>query len=133
LVRFDLCFGDWEEFQKYGQLEPGVPKFVPIPGWEFVVQFGAPSTGPADAPKLWAIRITKGVETLTAEGRIQGMVATLRKTILRGGEFRFGPAPEHVQSFFMALADLELLERMTEQVLEIPSWQELLALLPEDL
>jgi hypothetical protein len=59
IVRFDLCFGDWEEFQTRGLVEPGVPGSVLIPGEEFVIEFGAPATELAGAPQLWAIRITK--------------------------------------------------------------------------
>lgn len=57
----------------------------------------------------------------------EGRVAALRKTILRQGRIRFGPPDEIVQTAVNGITDGDRLERMTEQLLLVSTWQQLLA------
>jgi hypothetical protein len=79
-----------------------------------------------------AERLFKGVHTMKesstyqailAEGRIEAM----KKTLLRQGRQRFRrSASEPVQAAIQAITDEGRLERMTEHLLTVSSWQELL-------
>jgi predicted transposase YdaD len=63
-----------------------------------------------------------------AEGRVEGRAEEARKILLKQGGIRFGhPADPASKAVLEALADLERLERLTERVLIVSSWGELLA------
>jgi len=76
---------------------------------------------------VFSMRESSTYQAILDEGREEGRIESLHKTILRQGQHRFGPASKSVQNKIMALTDRKRLERMTEQVLEVGSWQELLA------
>lgn len=57
----------------------------------------------------------------------EGQRQQLKWIILRLGEKRFGPAGEEVRATIAALADLEHLYRVTDQLQVAGRWQELLA------
>jgi predicted transposase YdaD len=105
---------------------------------------------PEDAAKLWAatfvltgLRLTRaealalfqgvhGMKESTTyqyildEGRAEGAVREARKILLRQGQRRFGPPSDAISAALAAITDLERLERMSDRILEIASWQELL-------
>jgi predicted transposase YdaD len=56
----------------------------------------------------------------------EGQTAALQKTLLRQGRQRFGPPTEAVQASISAITEVERLERMTERLLVVSSWQDLL-------
>lgn len=54
-------------------------------------------------------------------------LAEARKLILRQGQKRFGPPDEAVATAMRAIDDLERLERLSDRLLDVTSWSELLA------
>ena len=57
----------------------------------------------------------------------EGRVEEARKIILRQGRKLFGPPDESTTAALTAIEDLERLELLSEQLLDVKSWQELLA------
>ncbi len=106
---------------------------------------------PADAAKLWAAtyilmglrypddfaaELLKGVRTMKesttyqailAEGRAEGQAVEARKILLHLGGKRFGPPDVRTRTAIEAIADVERLEQLTERLLDVSSWEELLA------
>jgi predicted transposase YdaD len=61
------------------------------------------------------------------EGRLEGRIEALKNTLLRLGRHRFrSPPDDAVQAAIQAITDEGRLERMTERLLTVSSWQELL-------
>lgn len=56
----------------------------------------------------------------------EGRLDEAKKLILRQGRIRFGPPDEPTTTTINGLEDLERLERMSERVLTVTTWQELL-------
>lgn len=57
----------------------------------------------------------------------EGAAEALQKTLLRQGKQRFGAAaPAEVENAIRGVNELERLERMTDRLLIVPDWQELL-------
>jgi hypothetical protein len=69
-----------------------------------------------------AIRESPIYEAIVEQGRAEGYA----KTLLLLGQKRFGAAPEDVQARLQAIRDLERLKRITDRLLDVASWQELL-------
>jgi len=61
------------------------------------------------------------------EGREEGRVQATRELLRRLGEKRFGPPPAAVQAALAAITDAAQLERLSERLLDVESWEELLA------
>ena len=57
----------------------------------------------------------------------EGRVEAIQKTILRLGRKLLGPPGEATTAALMAMEDLERLEFLSEALLEVKSWPELLA------
>jgi predicted transposase YdaD len=68
-----------------------------------------------------------GREIGREEGREEGRVQEARALLLRLGERRFGPPSAEVQAAVAAVATVERLEALSEQLLDAESWEELLA------
>jgi hypothetical protein len=101
---------------------------------------------PEDAAKLWtaafvltgtrlsqevAIQLFQGVRAMHESTTYQyildeGRTDEARKILLRQGRKRFGPATAQVEAAIQALTDLDRLERLSERLLDVTSWQELL-------
>jgi predicted transposase YdaD len=61
------------------------------------------------------------------EGRTEGRIEALKKTLLRQGGQRFrSPPDESMQAGLQAITDESRLERMTERLLTVSSWQDLM-------
>ena len=56
----------------------------------------------------------------------EGRAEALQKTLLRLGRKRFGNPSDGVKAAIQAEADTKRLERMTESLLVVSTWQELL-------
>ncbi len=70
-----------------------------------------------------AMRESSGYQWIMDEGRED----EARKILLRQGRVKFGnPGPE-VEAAVQAVRDLDRLERMSEQLLRVNTWKELLA------
>jgi predicted transposase YdaD len=70
-----------------------------------------------------AMKESSTYQAILAEGRTEA----LQKTLLRQGRQRFhNPPSEAVQAAIQTITDAGRLERMTERLLIVSSWQELL-------
>jgi predicted transposase YdaD len=67
--------------------------------------------------------LARGLE----EGREEGRVITLREVLTRQGTRRFGPPSEAVTQQIESLHDATRLEALTDRILQVESWSELLA------
>jgi hypothetical protein len=57
----------------------------------------------------------------------EGEVKALRETLLRLGRKRFKSADQSIEASVNTITDLDRLKRMTERLLEVTTWQELLS------
>jgi hypothetical protein len=57
----------------------------------------------------------------------EGGVGSLQKMLLRQGRKRFGEPDEAVRQAVLAIQELEQLYRLAEDLLDVATWQELLA------
>jgi predicted transposase YdaD len=62
-----------------------------------------------------------------AEGEAKGRAAEARKILLRQGRKRLGPPEESVQDRIAALSDVDRLDLLLDRLLDVASWDELLA------
>ena len=62
-----------------------------------------------------------------AEGRAEGQAVEARKILLRQGSKRFGPPDARARAAVEAITDIDRLEKLTERLLDVSSWDELLA------
>jgi hypothetical protein len=56
----------------------------------------------------------------------RGRIDEARKLVLRQGQTRFGPPGEEPRKAIEAINDLDRLERLSDRLLEVSSWSELL-------
>jgi predicted transposase YdaD len=61
-----------------------------------------------------------------ARGEIKGRLEERHDVLMQLGGKRFGPPDASVQAALESITDLKQLERLTERLLEVESWQELL-------
>jgi hypothetical protein len=66
-------------------------------------------------------------QAILEEGREEGQVTQTRRILLRQGSKRFGPAAPAVEAAIEGLSELARLEQLTERLLDVESWEELLA------
>jgi hypothetical protein len=67
--------------------------------------------------------IHKGLQ----QGLQQGKLHEIKQTVLRQGRKRFGEPPASTVTALEAISDLERLERMSEHLLDVATWDDLLA------
>jgi len=58
---------------------------------------------------------------------VEGRIEETRDILLRLGRKRFGPPNEHVQTTIQAISSRERLEALSERLLDVTTWQALLA------
>lgn len=80
-----------------------------------------------DRPKEMKEMIQTIADLNFAEGELKGRTVQARSTIFRLGKRHLGPVAPEVESALNAIDDLDRLEMLTERVLEIKNWSELLA------
>lgn len=73
-----------------------------------------------------AMRESVTYQAILEEGREEGRMRELHRVILRLGRVRFGEADEAVQSEIEAIRDVEALEELSERLVTVSSWAELL-------
>jgi predicted transposase YdaD len=61
------------------------------------------------------------------EGRAQGALREAQKLLLRQGGRKFGKPEPAVEAAIQAIGDLDRLERMSDRLLDVTTWQDLLA------
>jgi hypothetical protein len=74
-----------------------------------------------------AMRESVTFQAILEEGREEGRVEELHRVILRLGRVRFGEADEATRSEIEAIRDIETLEELSERLVMVSSWAELLA------
>ena len=70
-----------------------------------------------------AMRESDTYQAILDEGRVE----SLRDTLLRQGRKRFGEPDDGIRQAIQAIEDLERLRRLSEDILDVSSWQEFLA------
>jgi len=65
-------------------------------------------------------------QTIYEEGKLEGKVEGIQQTLLRQGNARFGAADESVQNAIRAISDAEKLAALSERILQVSSWTDLL-------
>jgi predicted transposase YdaD len=73
-----------------------------------------------------AMKESSTYQAILAEGEAVGRAEEARKVLLLLGGKQFGPPDPQVRAAITA-ANLERLERLTERLLDVSSWDELLA------
>ena len=71
--------------------------------------------------------LNKGMVKGKAEGRAEGTIEGEHKVLLRQGTKRFGPPSPEMAASLKAITDTERLERLSERILDVGNWDELLA------
>jgi predicted transposase YdaD len=66
-------------------------------------------------------------QAIVDEGRAEGRLTEARAILLRQGRKRFGPPSMEVRGALEAITSIERLELLAERLLDVESWQELLA------
>lgn len=61
------------------------------------------------------------------EGRQKGQIELAHKTLLRQGTRRFQEPSENVRQRIEAIANIEQLQNLLDRVIEVQSWEDLLA------
>ena len=60
-------------------------------------------------------------------GRVEGAVEEARKTLLRQGRKKLGPPSESIEARITALGDLDRLNDLLDRILDVATWDQLLA------
>jgi hypothetical protein len=60
------------------------------------------------------------------EGQVQGALREARKILLRQGGHKFGKPEPAVETAIQAITDLDRLERMSDRLLTVTTWHDLL-------
>ena len=76
---------------------------------------------------VWAMRESTAYQFILDEGRAEGRAEEARRILLRLGRKQLGAADEATEAALQAVSDLDRLERLSERLLEVSTWQELLA------
>ncbi len=71
--------------------------------------------------------LEEGRAEVRAEELAKGRAEGARRFLRRLGTRRFGKPDAHIEAALDAIADLERLERLLDRVLEVTTWDELLA------
>jgi hypothetical protein len=72
------------------------------------------------------MRESTAYQAILDEGRAEGRAEEARKILLRQGHKRFGAPTAAEEAAFVAITDLDRLERLSDRLLEVANWQELL-------
>jgi len=71
--------------------------------------------------------LTKGKIEGKVEGKAEGTIEGEHKVLLRQGIKRFGPPNPAIAASLKAITDTERLDGLAERILDVGSWDELLA------
>jgi hypothetical protein len=73
------------------------------------------------------MRESSTYQAILEEGKITGREEEARKTIRVLGRKRFGDLPHSVQTTLDAISDVETLDSLIARLLDVETWDELLA------
>jgi hypothetical protein len=71
--------------------------------------------------------LKKGEDIGRVEGRVEGAVEEARKTLLRQGRKKLGPPDEQISGRIAEITELDRLHVLLDRILDVSSWDELLA------
>jgi hypothetical protein len=74
----------------------------------------------------------EGLEKGLKQGREEGKIAGARTILLRLGEVRFGKPDKTIRAAIDANGHHDRLEKMTERILSVKNWRELIQSDPSD-
>jgi hypothetical protein len=77
--------------------------------------------------RVRAMRESTTYQAILDEGREEGALREARKLLLRLGGRRIGTPSPDVETALQAITDLDHLERMSDRLLDVTTWQDLLA------
>jgi Domain of unknown function (DUF4351) len=63
----------------------------------------------------------------SAEGIVEGRIEGVREIVLRQGRKKFGPPGQKIEAEINALSNLERLYELVDRILDVSSWDDLLA------
>src|SRR5271157_140006 len=66
-------------------------------------------------------------QKILREGRAEGRAEEAKRILKRQGSKRFGKPDAHIEAAIDAITDLDRLEQLSDRVLEVTGWEELLA------
>ena len=81
----------------------------------------------AESLRRWNVEESTFFNELVATALDRRLVEGVRKTVLRLGKKKFGPAPGGVEAAITAITDGDQMEQLAERVLDATSWEDLLA------
>lgn len=87
---------------------------------------------PAMVSNMRLIEESSVYQDAVRKGEVQGRAGEARRILIRHGTRKFGPPDEQAKAHIAALADLDRLQDLIDRVLDVASWDELLAGAPED-
>jgi Domain of unknown function (DUF4351) len=73
------------------------------------------------------MRESSTYQAVLAEGRAEGRAEGARRVVLRLGTKRFGPPDRQTRAALDTITDVDRIEQLSERVLEVSSWTEILA------
>ncbi len=76
---------------------------------------------------MTGMRESATYQAILQEGEAKGEVKGRRATLLRQGRKKFGPPDAATLAVLETIGDIARLEQLSERLLEVNSWQELLA------
>ena len=74
-----------------------------------------------------AMKESATYQAIIEEGRVEGRVEEARAILLRQGTKRFGPPTPQTQAALDAITAIDRLELLSERLLDVENWDELLA------
>jgi hypothetical protein len=75
----------------------------------------------------WNVEDSPVILEWIRQGEVRGRIEEARAILLRLGRRQFGRVTKATRTALESIVDLERLERMSERLLEVESWQDLLA------
>jgi hypothetical protein len=67
-------------------------------------------------------------QAIIEEGKIEGMIEARQEVLLQQGRKKFGTPDKHTENTLRSITDLERLKYLSERILDVSTWAELLAL-----
>jgi hypothetical protein len=66
-------------------------------------------------------------QAILSEGRVEGRIQEAQAILLRQGNTRFGPPSTEARATLEGITSVERLEMLSDRILKVESWDELLA------
>jgi predicted transposase YdaD len=70
--------------------------------------------------------LDEGREEGFVKGRKEGFIEGIQRALLHQGRKRFGEPDDATRRALLVITDLDRLDRLTDRLLEVPTWQKFL-------